>query len=52
VEFGVKIPPGFDVQSPRGALREILGGNGKLGRSGGEIIIEIVVDNHNIEFEP
>ena len=51
MEFGVKIPQGFDVQSARGALREILGGNGKLRRSGGAVITTIVVDNHNIEFE-
>jgi hypothetical protein len=33
-------------------LRELLGGNGKLKRSGGEVITTIMVDNHNIEFEP
>jgi hypothetical protein len=32
VEFGVKIPQVFDVQSARAALQEILGGNGKLKR--------------------
>jgi hypothetical protein len=32
-------------------LREILGGNGKLKRSGGVVITMIVVDNHKIEFE-
>jgi hypothetical protein len=35
VEFGVKIPQGFDVQSARAALRELLGGNGKLRRYSG-----------------
>ena len=50
VEFGVKILQGFNVQSVRGALRELLGGNGKLGRSGEAIITTIVVDNHEIEF--
>jgi hypothetical protein len=42
----------FKLQSARGALRELLAGNGKLRRSGGAVIIEIVVDNHEIEFEP
>jgi hypothetical protein len=37
-EFGVKIPQGFDVQSARRVLRELLGGNGKLRRSGRAII--------------
>jgi hypothetical protein len=32
VEFEVKIPHGFDVQSVRAALRELLGGIGKLRR--------------------
>jgi hypothetical protein len=32
VEFGVKIPQGFNVQSARAALRELLGGIGKLKR--------------------
>jgi hypothetical protein len=39
------------LQSARGALRELLGGNGKLRRSGGAVITTIVVDNHEIEFE-
>jgi hypothetical protein len=52
MEFGVKIPQGFDVQSARGALRELLGGNGKLRRSGREVITTIMVNNHEIEFEP
>jgi hypothetical protein len=37
VEFEVKFPHGFDVQSVRGAMRELLGGNGNLRRSGGEL---------------
>jgi hypothetical protein len=32
VEFGLKIPQGFDVQSARVALRDLLGGIGKLRR--------------------
>jgi hypothetical protein len=32
-------------------VRELLGGNGKLRRSGGAVIIVIMVDNHEIEFE-
>jgi hypothetical protein len=33
--IGVKITQGFDVQSARGALRELLGGSGKLKRYSG-----------------
>jgi hypothetical protein len=35
VEFGVKIPQGFVVQSAREVLRELLGGNGKLRKYSG-----------------
>jgi hypothetical protein len=51
IDFGVKNSTWIDVQSPRGALRELMGGNGKLKRSGGAIITTIVVNNHEIEFE-
>ena len=32
-------------------MRELLDGNLKLRRSGGAVIIVILVDNHEIEFE-
>jgi len=50
MEFGVKIPKGFDVQSARGAPRELLGGNGKLRRSGGAIITTIVVKDMRLNL--
>jgi hypothetical protein len=50
VEFGVKIPWVFDVQSARGALRELLGGNGKLKRIGRSITTTTMVLGHKVQI--
>jgi hypothetical protein len=50
VEFGVKIPQGFDVQSVRAVLREFLGGIGKLMRYSGSIKLAEKGDHNNCGF--
>jgi hypothetical protein len=52
VEFGVKIPQGFDVQSARAALRELLGGNGKLRRYSNSRKLAEKGDHGNCGLEP
>jgi hypothetical protein len=42
----------WKLQSARRALREHLGGNGKLKRSSRVVTTMIVVYNHKIKFEP
>jgi hypothetical protein len=51
VEFEVKIPQGFDVQSAKRALRELLGGIGKIRRYNGLInhMIDVVL-GHKVKF--
>jgi hypothetical protein len=50
VEFGVKIPHVFDVQSARGALRELLCGSGNIKRSVGEVTTTTMVLGHKFQI--
>jgi hypothetical protein len=52
VEFGVKIPQGIDVQSARAALRELLGGIGKLRRYRGSRKLAEKGDHENHGIGP
>jgi hypothetical protein len=50
VEFEINFPQGLDVQSARGAVREILSGNGKPKRSGGVVITTTMVLGHKFQI--